>query len=298
MTQDNKTLAIPGSIVLSQKQAMYLLKTVWPEAPDVEVLKAGIICHQYGLNPLMREVYLIPFGQGKDRTWATILGIRATRKIAKVNHRYTYLDGPRVMSDEEQKKIFGQVETDKIWAITRIREADGSEYPGYGWWSKDKPAYGSDKGNSPRNMAFIRSERNAIDKMAPGELPDVDVTDESFTVANVQKVIAEGKKEFLEQTEREIDELYGPADTDKEATPAPAQAKAEASEAPTGEKAQAKPVRAPATIKTIAELYKACHEDFNLQPKQVLANLNANTQADISDTPANCYITIRGIFQK
>ncbi len=50
-----------------------------------------------------------------------------------------------------------------------------------------------------------------------------------------------------------------------------------------------KPTRDPSTIKTINELMKACHEDFHLQPKQVLAELNVNAQSEISMKPAECY---------
>lgn len=56
-----------------------------------------------------------------------------------------------------------------------------------------------------------------------------------------------------------------------------------------------KPARDPATIKTINELYKACNEDFKLQPAQVIAELGVNSQSDISDTPADCYRRIAAV---
>jgi hypothetical protein len=193
---------------MSKNQALYLLKTIWPEAPVDEQVKAAMICHQYQLNPLMRQVYLVQFG--KD--WVTVLGIKASRQIAQQHHKYSYLDGPRVMTEEERRKILGDVEADRIWAITVLKDSEGNIYPGYGFWPKDKQPYGGDKGNSARNMAFIRSERNALDKMAPGELPDIEATDEVYTpVGNIQVAIAEGKKEFEQQGEQDKIDLYGPA---------------------------------------------------------------------------------------
>jgi len=53
--------------------------------------------------------------------------------------------------------------------------------------------------------------------------------------------------------------------------------------------------RDPETIKTIAELYRACHEDFELQPKEVLKELGYSSQADITETPAECYRKIAAV---
>lgn len=57
-----------------------------------------------------------------------------------------------------------------------------------------------------------------------------------------------------------------------------------------------RPARDPQSIKTINELMKACHEDFNLQPKQVLAELNVNSQSEISMKPAECYQQIASSY--
>jgi len=49
------------------------------------------------------------------------------------------------------------------------------------------------------------------------------------------------------------------------------------------------PKRDPASLKTIAAMLRACHEDFGLQPKQVLAEIGVDTQAAITESPADCY---------
>lgn len=196
---------------LNKKMATYLLKTVWKDAPDEAIIKAALICTQYGLNPLMRSIYLIPFENRKTgiKEWAVVLGIKATRQIALQHHKYSYVDGPRVMTEKEQEAILGKPEPDKFWAITVIQDDAGNKFPGYGSWDKDNKAYGEDKGNSPRNMAFIRSERNALDKMAPGELPDIDVAEDTYIDVKIDKAVAEGKVEFQHKVEAEIDELWG-----------------------------------------------------------------------------------------
>ena len=205
---------LPG---MTKKQAMYLLQTVWPEAPEVEIIKAAMICHQYGLNPLMKQIALVRFKKWDEghkgvigESWEIIIGIKANRLIAQQKGlRYSYIDGPRVMTEQEQVDIFGEVELDKVKAITRVKDRDGNEYPGYGFWPKNKNVHGADKGNSPLNMAFIRSERNALDKMAPGALPEVDAIDDAYMeVDNVPLAIEQGKHEFQEAVEVESKALW------------------------------------------------------------------------------------------
>lgn len=62
-------------------------------------------------------------------------------------------------------------------------------------------------------------------------------------------------------------------------------------------KIELKPKRDTATLKTITDMYKACHSDFGLQPKDVLAELNLNTWADLTLTPAEAYIKIASVRQ-
>lgn len=215
----------PRPLGITKEYAIYLLKTIWPAAPDPEVVKAALICARYGLDPLLKEVSLIKFDKRKwnpqtrqrekvGEDWVAVLGIKANRKIAS-NHgarRYSYTDGPRVMTEEEQKEILGEVEPARIWAITKIQDKEGNVYPGYGFWPKEIEVYGDDKGNSARNMAFIRSERNALDRMAPGELPDIEVADESFVEVKVdQKTLDQGKADLIAQGELDIEDLFGPA---------------------------------------------------------------------------------------
>ena len=183
-----KLIKYEGVVSLTRVQAMEILKTIWPKAPGIEVLKAAMICHQYGLNPLMKHLFLIPFKRkekgvvvGED--YVAVLGINSNRLIAQRRHNYSYLDlSPRRMTDQEQEKVLGEVDDSRIWAITLIKDMDtGAEAMGVGSWPKDEIPYGVDKGNTKLNMAGIRSERQALDRQYPGEMPQgIEVIDEDY----------------------------------------------------------------------------------------------------------------------
>lgn len=171
-----------GITSLTKEQATKILQTVWPLAPAVEVYKAAVICSTYGLNPLMKHVFLIPYENKKtgETTWSAVLGIAASRLIAQRKARYSYLDGPRLMTSEEQTKILGDEDKGSWWAITILGDGQGNRAPGYGSFPKGEAVKGAGKGNTPQNMAFIRSERAALDRLCPGEMPGVEVIDGQF----------------------------------------------------------------------------------------------------------------------
>jgi len=50
--------------------------------------------------------------------------------------------------------------------------------------------------------------------------------------------------------------------------------------------------RDPATIKTVNDLYRVCHQDFGMQPTDVLKELGVSSQADLFGSPANLYMQI------
>jgi len=50
-----------------------------------------------------------------------------------------------------------------------------------------------------------------------------------------------------------------------------------------------------ATIKTITDMYKACHVDFGMQPAMVMAELNVNSWKELTLTPAEAYRTIASV---
>lgn len=204
MTQEHgaqKTAALAkyqGQASLTVAQATEIIDVLWPEASKAspaEVYKAKQVCVQYGLNPLMQHVFLIPFNKREKRngewitvgtTYATVLGIKATRLIASRKHSFSYIDNtPRLMTAAEQEQVFGEVDTVNLRAICILQDTQtGATVRGYGSWPKATEPKGMDKGNSKANMAFIRAERQAMDRMAPADLPgpDIPVIDEQYEV--------------------------------------------------------------------------------------------------------------------
>ncbi len=195
LTNTNQALAnIPTRGQLTEAQAQKILKLVYPEAPNDEILRCAMLCHDFGLHPLMKEIYLIPFENKRTKRtdWATVLSINATRKMVAFNCRYSYIDDtPRIMLEAEQKRIFGKVFTDRIAAITKLRTNTGDYAQGYGFWPKSATPYGTDKGNTQFNMAFIRSERNAFSRLPTSVLPaGVDVIDDKYVdVPSIGRVV-------------------------------------------------------------------------------------------------------------
>lgn len=189
-----------GRKELAKTEVTEILTTIYPKAPAKEMTRAVMLCASYGLNPLMGHVFLIPFKTKDGQTWATVLGIKAKRLLATRRGSVSYVDDtPRLMSEAEQTKIFGKVDPNYIFAITIVRDpktsADGR---GYGKWKRSDTPYGIDKGNSAENMAFIRSEAQALDRLRPGEMPmGIEVVDEEF-VAKAEPVIEGDFKEVKE----------------------------------------------------------------------------------------------------
>lgn len=186
---------IPLTGRLTKEQATTILNIIWKGAPEVEAYKAAMLCQDYGLHPLMKHVYLIKYDRyvkqpdgsrkkvGED--WTTVLGIGATRLMMSRMGSFSYVDDtPRIMSPEEQKKIFGKVDEQNIVTITKLRTKDGLEAQGYGKYPRTGGyLMGEDKGNSRENMAFIRSERNAFGRLFPDaedRLKGVEVADEAY----------------------------------------------------------------------------------------------------------------------
>jgi len=201
---------------LDKAQAIEVLKTCWPKAPEQEVVRAALLCATYQLNPLMKHVFLVPYGQGDRQQWSIQIGIGATRLAASRRGPVSYIDGPRIMSQDEQKQIRGKVDPQRIWAITKLAGRNGATSVGYGSYGITEAVQGEAKGNSRENMAMIRSERQALDRLYPAEMPmpsDVDTIDESFESSPLQ---------VIETTARDIsDAVEIPPSVAEKATTAP-----------------------------------------------------------------------------
>lgn len=93
----------------------------------------------------------------------------------------------------------------------------------------------------------------------------------------------------IEGTDEWCNELETPPEAPQSAREAPKQ---ETNSNPPDEAGKGK--RDPSTIKTITDMYKACHADFGLQPKEVMAELNVKSWSDLTLTPSEAYLQIVG----
>ena len=181
---DTKALQTLYHSAMTETRAMDIINAIWPTAPDIDRKKAAMLCASYGLNPLAKHVFLIPFkNKNGGQDWTMVMGIAATRVIAQRQGDFSYLDDtPRIMTKDEQFKAFGEVDASKIWAVCKLKNViTGATAIGRGNWPKDTQPQGTDKGNTKANMAFIRAERQALDRLCPGKLPtNVEVMDESL----------------------------------------------------------------------------------------------------------------------
>jgi hypothetical protein len=202
-----------GSTALTRPQAMEILEIIWPDAPSRDKMAAAILCSSYGLNPLANHVFLIKFHNkrlNRDE-WTRVWGIKAKRLLASRKGGYSYLDmTPRLMTEEEQIKVWGHTQTGYLCYLTWLKDMkSGAEVYGYGKWPEDQEPYGTDKGNTKANMASIRSESLALDRLRPAEMPS------GFAVADEQYI--EGESRLVDVTTGEITEPVIPPELSQEA---------------------------------------------------------------------------------
>jgi hypothetical protein len=190
----NQLIKYAGQTNLSEVQAKEIITTMFPKAEGaspMEVWKALKLCTQYGLNPIMKHLFLIPFWNNKDKKhdYVCVQGISSNRLIAARKHNWSFLDDtPRMATAQEAKKHYGDLYDgdNKYYFIAKGRDVTtNSEKEGWAEWSKfttDKDGnpvknepYGTEKGNSITNMGCIRAERNFLDKMYPADMPNLNV---------------------------------------------------------------------------------------------------------------------------
>ena len=211
---------IPKQGQLTQKQAMTILKLVYPKATDDERVACAIFCRDFGLHPLANEVYLIPF-KGKN---VMVVGIPASRKMAHaLKGEFSFLDDtPRAATEEEIVKQYGkdsEEARDNIISVTKLEGVNRNHAIGFGLYPKKESPYGMDKGNTRRNMANIRSERQAMDRLPGKPLPRYEVVDTTYAdVPDVGKV-NKTTGEVVEEAEAIEGEFKEVTETPPEAEP-------------------------------------------------------------------------------
>lgn len=224
-----------GSTSLTEPEARKVLTTIWPgsdNASPAEFYKAMKLCVQYGLNPLMGHLFMVPYWNKEKKRYdhVCVRAITSNRLIASRKHKWTYLDDtPRIGSEEEIKKHYGSAADPEniLYAVAKIKDLEsGAEAAGWGeWpiWKLDKDSKrvrnepkGTDKGNSMVNMACTHAERKSLDLLYPAEMPpsSIPVTDSPYYVEGQYKVVEQ--EETIEPPEDKTQES-----TEQQATEQP-----------------------------------------------------------------------------
>ncbi len=205
-------------VVITEASAQQIVTTIWPdammEAPAV-VARAIILCHQYNLNPALKDLAIVPYWnkeKGKN-DWEILLQIEANRKMAQSIAWYEYLDEtPHMMSADDEIKFFGAVDKTQARSITRLKGKDGRVYVGAGQCALNASIKGADKGNSTANMSQIRSERRALKRLCPDLPDDVQVIDAAYMTD-----VVVSDETPAEPSEAELRELGAEAEAEAEA---------------------------------------------------------------------------------
>ncbi|GAI51454.1 unnamed protein product, partial [marine sediment metagenome] len=120
---------------------MDILKLVYPDVPEDQIIRTAILCRDFGLHPLMKEVYIIGY---KNKTtgktdYSSVIGIGANRKMAADKKgAYSFVDlSPRAATKEEIIQQFGpnsEEERDNLISICKLKGEKGNEAVGFGLW--------------------------------------------------------------------------------------------------------------------------------------------------------------------
>lgn len=197
--ESTKAIATKQNSSLSQSpiygNAMEILKTWYPFAPEADRMKAAQLIWYYKAPP--NKVYLIPRKNGARAKaigctcdkfencphksvydWVLTVGIEVSRMVSSRGRAIQYIDGPRYMTEEEEMKFFKKTNPEKIRFITYLRDAkSGASAWGHGEIDKNVRVMGAEGGNSLENLASYRSERKALSR-----LPTVDTVIPEFEV--------------------------------------------------------------------------------------------------------------------
>lgn len=263
-----------GKQALTKAEVTDIVATLWPEAPDLERAKAIAYCVSYQLNPLAKHLYLVEYG----KTWTLLRSIQADRLIASRSGRYGYLDDtPRAATVEEAERQYGDA-AEKIAkanyvGITKLKDGEGFTASGFGLWPKDKPPKGTDKGNTPQNMANIHSERQALDRLRPGEMPqNIEVVD-----AEYEEVPGVG------QVDMQTGEIAAP----EEPSPEPVEVSDNAAKPqPSGSTQNSRDSK---PILAWYDLQTAVKEDFGMSMNDAQFLLGVTNWKTEEKSPAECY---------
>lgn len=285
-----------------------------------------------GLNPTKKQCYFIAYGTRLSCQRSYFGTMAVAQRVANTKlpwaevvyqddkFEYTLSHGKKTITKHTQK--VGNIKEGEIIAAYCVIDFQ-SPNPSYTEimtmeqirkaWSKSK--MNPDAPTSTHAMfAEEMCKRTVINRACKkliNSSSDNNLFLESFHRADEEQAEADMAAEIAEKANKEIigiDMATGEIIVDKAIEPevVPIPEKPETEKAigvatPIGAKAQKakaeaqKPKRDVSKILTIADMRLACFQDFNMQPKEIYAELNISGENEITQSPQDCYRQIAAV---
>ncbi|MBE3142228.1 MAG: hypothetical protein IMZ53_16785 [Thermoplasmata archaeon] len=244
----------------------------------------------YGFDPLMGEVTIY---QGKP--YVSIDG--RYRKAQETNK----LDGVESRPASKQERTDWQISEGDYFFRAEVRVI-GASMPFVGWGRVFQSETVGGKGfkpveKNPQRMAEKRAEAQALRKAFHINLPSIEDigSPEEDTAVKVIEVKAKEEKPAAEVPTS--NEAKKQVVINNQAQRVHAEVRTTTDKPQEGQGTAGTVKRDALSIKTLNEMVRACHEDFKMQPKEVLAELNVKSIQEIEMTPAECYVQIATVRQ-
>lgn len=144
---------------------------------------------------------------------------------------------------------------------------------------------------------MLRYEGNAEQLLTTSEKPRLQVLlgrpDEHE--APDDRLLGTGTPEKLEELDAKVQDDISELWPDSDPIESTAEVIEQASEPVNSTKAKQKPPRDLTKLKSNTDMLHACHEDFGMQPADVLKELNVTRTTDLTETPAESYQRIAAV---
>jgi len=292
-------------------------KHLCPRASDQEIALFLKTCQSLNLNPFAREVYLVKYTD--EEPAVIIIAIDAFLKAAEACQQYDGHEAGIILKQKDGALEFregtfmlkGEGE-DLVGGWAKVYRTDCNhpfyaavslaEYIKFTRAGKPTHFWREMPATMIRNVALRHALREAfpnrfagvysaaeIEPAPDGTLPPAYTRNgepdwSKFWAMQREKGLSQDEVHSILGVSSVKDDWVGQGRTLEEAEETINNALDQAGKTKVG-----KPVRDTETIKTVSDLFRACHEDWGLQPKQVLEELGVSSSSDIAELPSQCY---------
>jgi len=312
--------------------ALSMIQTRFPSA-DMDEPSAALFlwdCVRLDLDPLLGEIFPATFKtRAKDGTWKKVVqpiisedgwlslaarscsdawaGPPRTMRLEEyLQSQDAYKEKPYAEVKEIAREIKGDLCKDRdayVWVAIGGRK-DQEDTVTYGWYKKSEE--GVVAKNLPGNQARVRAIKRWVRETFPeakAKMKEMTATwmERAGDVRDIQQVI-EAEYHIVTETQLLIgDEKSGEPAASIDVGKGKKRAGETVSSSPKAQKTKKvgeSATRDPDTIKNFGDLFQALWDDFHLSKSEVLKELNANSQEELTELPSECYTRIAVVRQQ